>query len=536
MGALLIGATFASHTLIAYPIISRFGLTRNEAISVVVGATVFTDVLALFVLAIISNIQVTGHFTFFVLVKEIVFIGVYAFAVLRGLPLLGKLFFQRFSGRDVEFQFVLVALFAASVGAELIGLHAIVGAFLAGLAINSTIPNHSAVKSQTIFLGNSFFIPMFMIFVGMNIDPAVFIQDPDALILGLIFTIAVYASKFIAAWITAKIFHYKREELIVFWGLSQAQAAATIATVLIGMELGLFDLKIFNASILTVLFTAITSPIIVEKFGKKIEIQTNVLEAKPVFNRILVPIANPHSEEGLLTLASTLCDEKGTLLPICVAQENSKSQEGLENQRKRFERIPEMIENPDITIEPVYRIGRSVGQTIVRASIETDSSLIVMGWHGEPSFEGRIFGTVLDHVFWHSKLPVIVALIRIPINAIKRLCFALPGDSLHPSIVQDTFKVVLIMAKSLNIPLHVLTTSSEKTQIDAFIADHRIDIVCSIDVLKKSLEDDLREMAHKSDLIVIPTTGSSTSFTSSLGRIPERLAEIVESSIVVIHK
>lgn len=536
LSAILLGATFASHTLIAYPIISRYGLARNEAISVVVGATVFTDVMALLVLAVISNIKISGQVTLFEIAKLILFIGGYAVAVLQGLPRLGKFFFQRFSGRDIEFQFVLVALFGASVGAEIIGMHAIVGAFLAGLAINATIPNHSPVKSQTIFLGNSFFIPMFMIFVGMNIDPSAFLDNRRTLIFGIILTLAVYLTKFIAAWITTRIYKYSRDELLVFWGLSQAQAAATIATILIGVELELFDLTIFNAAILAVLCTSITSPILVERFGKHVEVSQGSMEMQGIFNRILVPLANPDTEKHLLTLASILCSNDGTLLPLSVAQERNGKVNGLEKQKIHLEKLSEIIENPEINIEPVYRIGHSIGRTIVRAGKETDASLIVMGWHGEPSIEGRIFGTVLDHVVWNSDLPVVVALIRAPINSMKRLCFTLPNHSLHPSLVNDTLRIVLIMAQTLNVPLYILTSPNNKTRISEFIENSDIEIPYSINIITKSLIDQMKSITLESDLVVIPTAGSRTQFSSSLGRDPERLANTIDSSIIVIHK
>jgi len=216
--SVLLGSTFASHTLIAYPIISRLGIARNEAIATVVGATVFTDVSALLVLAVVAGTQQSGGVSALSMVRLIALMVGYALFVLLGLPRAGKLFFRRFSSRDVEFQFVLVALFVAAVLAELIGMHAIVGAFLAGLAINATLPARIAVGSQILFLGESFFIPMFMIYVGMIIDPLAFVVNKQTLLIGLALTTGVYVTKFAAAWITSRLFRYSRDELMTFWG------------------------------------------------------------------------------------------------------------------------------------------------------------------------------------------------------------------------------------------------------------------------------------------------------------------------------
>ncbi|MBN1876094.1 MAG: cation:proton antiporter [Anaerolineae bacterium] len=537
MSSILLGATFASHTLIAYPILSRLGVVRNEAIAVVVGATVFTDVAALLVLAVIANMATTGSLTPLALIKLVIFTIIYAGVILQGLPRLGKLFFHRFNGRDIEFQFVLVALFVAAVTAEVIGMHAIVGAFLAGLAINATLPEHSAVKGQVLFLGNSFFIPMFMIYVGMIINPAAFIETQRTLSIGLTMTTTVYVTKFVAAWITSRIYNFGRNELLVFWGLSQAQAAATIATILVGVELKLFDMTIFNGAILSVLFTSITSPILVERFGRQIKMPPPAIEQKPVFDRILIPLANPETQEYLITLASLLCNSYGggTLLPLNVAQEVNGEVRGLAEQKQLLGRVTDILEDPDTRIEPIYRIGRSIGSAILRASIETDSSLIVMGWQGETSIQGRIFGTVLDHVFWGAKIPVFVARIKTPINSMKRILFVTPNGSLQSYQIDETLMVILNITQALNVPLYILTAMIYEGVIREFLQTSETEVSFSISTVSGIVSEQVQSLATVSDLIIVPTAGSRLRFTSSLGHIPEQLADAVDSSIIVIH-
>ena len=192
----------------------------------------------------------------------------YTVVILWGVPRLGRLFFRHFSGNVVEFQFVLVVLFVAAVAAQLIGIHTIVGAFLAGLAINETLSEQSRAIKNVLFLGDSFFVPLFLVTVGMRLDPAAVVANERTLLIGLSLTVAVYVTKFLASWITARLYGYSRDQMMTSWGLSQAQAAATLATILVGTEAGVFPEYIFNAAILMILFTSVSSPLLVQHFGE----------------------------------------------------------------------------------------------------------------------------------------------------------------------------------------------------------------------------------------------------------------------------
>ena len=532
--SILLGSTFASHTLIAYPILSRLGIVRNEAIAVVVGATVFTDVASLLVLAIVAGTQ-GGGVSALPLVRLIVLMIGYTLLVLLGLPRVGKWFFRRFSSRDVEFQFVLVALFVAALLAELIGMHAIVGAFLAGLAINATLPAHSAVGGQILFLGESLFIPMFMIYVGLIINPLAFVTDRQALLLGLAMTAGVYVTKFAAAWVTSVIFRYSRDELLTFWGLSQAQAAATVATILVGVEIGLFPMAVFNGVILSILCTCITSPLLVQRFGSRLHPTEALHEKKPLFDRILVPIANPQTEEHLLTLADILSrSAEGTLLPLHVVQEVNGRVTGLEHQQRLLERVPEILKHPETRIQPVRRVAASIARGILRAAIENEASLIIIGWHGKPTFSQSIFGSVLDKVIWNATVPALVGRLTIPINAVKRVVLLAPPNSLTLGLARRTLEVALAIARAINVPLLIMAARRYAVRLRDELEKLGLEQPYKIAYLEEAIRDVVDE-AGPQDLILVTTMGSRLRFRSSLGDIPEQLAAAMPGPIVVIH-
>jgi Kef-type K+ transport system membrane component KefB len=531
--AVLLGSIYASHTLIAFPILSRLGILRNEAVSVTVGATVFTDVSALLVLAIVvgtqNDLNASSQALFLILLMI-----AYTVLILFGLPRLGKLFFSRFTGRSVEFQFVLVVVFVAALLAEQIGMHAIVGAFLAGLAINYTLPPRSRVAGQVLFLGESFFIPIFLMYIGMVINPSAFIVDRQTLVIGLALTVAVYVTKYMAAWITAHLFHYSANERFTMWGLSQAQAAATLATILVGVEAGIFTQQVFNGSILMILFTAVTSPILVQRFGSRLEAVVPVRKGQPLFSKILVPIANPRTQEHLITLAAILArSAEGILYPLHVALEVQGRVHGLEHQEKLLE--AEILKDSETDIRPIRRIDSSPAKGIVRAAVEYRASLIIMGWRGKPTFRQSIFGTLLDEVIWNASVPVLVGRLTTPINAMQRIVLVVPPNSLTETLIDKTIDVVLAIAQAVNVPLCILSAEQYRQTLEAYLKGLEIRRPHDIDRLDEDVVQDIASKVNARDLIVVTTIGPASRFRSSLGYIPEQLAAAREGSIVVIH-
>lgn len=532
-GAVLLGSVYASHTLVAFPILSRLGLARNEAVSVTIGATVFTDVAALLVLAVIAG-GATGEVSLFFFIKLFTLMIAYVALVLLGLPRLGKAFFSRFTSQSVEFQFVLVALFLSALLAELIGMHAIVGAFMAGLAINSALPARSRVVGQVLFVGESFFIPLFLMYIGMVIDPTAFVVDSRTLITGVVLTGAVYLTKYLAAFISAKIYHYTRDERMTMWGLSQAQAAATLATILVGTEIGIFPQSVFNGSILMILLTCVTSPLLVERFGKKLSTPMAPAEKKPLFTRILVPIANPETQEYLISLASILVRTvEGVLMPLNVALESSGQVRGLQQQQELL--AAEILKDPETEVQPVRRIDTSIARGIVRASLEHDATVIFMGWRGKPTFKQSIFGTVLDEVIWNAEVPVLVGRLNTPINALRRVVLVVPPHSMNRTLADKTVLMVYAIASAINVPLVIFTDRDYVDEFESEIAELDVDYPIGIQPVATDIIRHVTLECGDHDLLVVTTMGSQTRFRSSLGQITEQLAERTSGSMIIVH-
>ncbi len=535
MGIILLGSAFASHTLLAFPILNRLGVTRNEAVAVTTGATILTDIGAFIILAIVLGAR-DGHLAFGYFIKLLILLVAFALAIIFILPKIGKWFFRRFTSRTVEFQFVIVMLFVAALGAKLIGVHEVVGAFLAGLAINATLPRHSPVTGHVLFMGESFFIPLFLLYSGMITDPLTLVRHPQAILLALGTLVVAYASKILASFVTSKIFHYSKNEFWTIFGLSHAQAAVTIPTLVIGLQNGLFTEDLFDAAILMILLTSVSSPIIVNKFAQKLLQSAPEQERIPLFQRILVPLSNPKSQEYLLSLAGLLAKTcGGEVLATNVVLDRSDQAFNLQQQKEMLNRVPEIINDPETNYELIPRLANSFAQGILQISKERESSLIIMGWRGKRTFKESVLGSILDEVIWGSDMPVMVAKLSHPLIGNQRILLLLPSKAVSPVAVKRVLTANLTLSKALNIPLSILADKSYLALINEGLKKGEQDQPVEIKEMIGSLRIDDLEKNAESDLVVIPGFGSRQRFLANLGNLPEHMANNFGGNLVILH-
>ncbi len=537
LGMILLGSAFASHTLLAFPILTKLGVARNEAVAVTTGATVLTDIGAFIVLAVVLGARSGGGVSVGYFVQLLVLLAIFTAAIIFGLPRLGKIIFQKLSGRAVEFQFVIVALFVAAFTAELIGVHEVVGAFLAGLAINSTLPRHSPVTGHVLFIGESFFIPIFLLYSGLITDPLSFLKSPQTIMVAIGVTIVAYVSKFIAAWITARIYKYTKSEFWTVYGLSHAQAAVTIPTLVIGLKTGLFDSTLFNAAILMILLTSISSPLLVQRFAPNL--QTAEAEDKPLllFGRILVPVAESKDSEGLILLASLLARaSRGKVLCVSVAQGVGLNRDSSFTIHKELlRRIPELLNDPETEIELIPRLASSHAQGILQTAYEKNASLILMGWRGKSTLRENVLGSVLDEVIWGSDTPVMVGKLPLPLNSMQRVVFMVPAKTVPPIILRRMLEANLTLAKALNVNLIVRADSSYLQTFEALLAATVSDHPIELEMLAGHLRPEKLEHEAVSSLVVLPGFGSRKRVADTLGHLPEQLVKTFDGNMAVLH-
>ncbi len=527
--SILLGSLYASQTLVAYPILTRLGIIRNEATSISVGATIITDILSLLVLGVIVGSQGQSLSLIFLL-RLVLFTGVYAALILFGIPKLGRFFFRRFNGRIVEFQFLLIVLFIAAVLAELIGMHTIVGAFLAGLAINLTLSKDSRSVRQVIFLGESFFVPMFLITVGVRLDPRAIFTSTETLLVGILLTAAVLITKFLASWITSRIYGYSRDQMLTTWGLSQAQAAATLATILVATEANIFTDKIFNASFLMILVTSITSPIIVERFGNRMKPPTEKDENRPLFKRIMVPVLNSKRPDDLLELGALLARiSDGKLLVLNRATKN------LTLKKKRESLREEVLKDPETEVSLRHRIEEISPEGILKEAVESEASLILIDWSNGKRSAGRMLDEVVDGVFWGAKVPVITAKLKMNIKTFERVVFVIAANTVGVKLDGQSIEAALDIAKALDLPSLVMATDHYFDEVSARLKNEVAEKNQQIMRVSTDDEDSIVGQIKEADLVLLPAMGSQTRLSASPDRLLYKLYKRLNSSLAILH-
>ncbi|MFB2837524.1 cation:proton antiporter [Floridanema evergladense] len=436
--SILIGSLFASHTLLAYPIVSRLGVVGNEAVTVTIGATIFTDIGALLVLAVCIAIH-KGEFSLTSLFTLLGMLIVYSAIVLFGFDWAGRQFFRR-TGDDQgnQFLFVLLAVFLAALGAELIGVEKIVGAFLAGLAVNDAIGD-GPVKEKVIFVGSVLFIPIFFVDMGLLIDIPGFLKSLSSIWLTLAIVVGLITSKFLAALFAKLSYRYNNQELLTMWSLSMPQVAATLAATLVGFRAGILNEGVLNSVLVLMLVTATLGPLITSKVAPGLRLkETQVAPAQPKTETetdrkdsslftVVVSVRNPQTERFLIEMAAILAKhENGRIMPLAIPQAHahldaSELDDAVRRNQMLLDRAMEISRDLGVDAEAILRIDDAVAQGISRASREKNANLIVMGWSNRTSFRARLFGNVIDGVLWASHCPVAITRLLDSPNKLQRI-------------------------------------------------------------------------------------------------------------------
>lgn len=425
LAAVLIGSLLASHTLLAYPIVQRLGVVGDEAVTVTVGATIFTDIGSLLVLAICLGIS-QGDFSALKLLTLLGSLVIYAIAVLVGLKQLGKAFFRR-TGKDEgnQFLFVMLAVFLCALTAQLIGVENIIGAFLAGLAINSVIGD-GPVKEKTEFLGSVLFIPLFFINMGLLLDLNAFESILASIELPLLVVAMLLLTKLLATLGARQLFGYTWPQTWTMWSLSIPQVAATLAAALVGYEAEIINSQVFNSVILLMLVTSILGPLVTANTARRLAAQEPFDEHElldwlpppsdiPESFSVVVPVYNPNTEQSLIELAATVAHYKnGRVIPLAIALAQSQMDSpqlarAVALSRQRLEAAQMISERFEVNIEPKLRIEYNVAQAISHVSREENANLIVLGMGQQAKFNRYLFSNIQDDVLWAAHCPVIVA-------------------------------------------------------------------------------------------------------------------------------
>ncbi|MGB6151073.1 MAG: cation:proton antiporter [Pricia sp.] len=443
--SVLLASMFASHTLIAYPLISKLGVAKNRAVNIAVGGTLITDTLALLVLAVVVGMTTGDVGTGFWL-KLSVSIILFGCVVLLVFPLVGRWFFKRFDDYISQYIFVLAMVFLGAFLAELAGIEPIIGAFLSGLALNRLIPHTSPLMNRIEFVGNAIFIPFFLIGVGMLIDYRAFFKDSDTIKVAFVMVAVATTAKFVAAWLTQKTFRFSADERRLIFGLSNAQAAATLAAVLVGYNIiidttpsgvpvRLLNESILNGTILMILVTCTIATLIAQRGARNIALSETVDTIDPentgYLEKILIPIHYAETTEELINLGATIVSRKhkNGLYALTVVSEEEPNTSSYKNAKKNLENAAKIASGTDNHLHQILRYDINTVNGISNVVKEHEITDLILGLHVKQGISDSFLGNLTEGILTKCNTTTLLYRPLQPLGTVKRHLIIAPPNA-----------------------------------------------------------------------------------------------------------
>ncbi len=440
--SILLASMFASHTLIAYPIISKLGITKDKAVGITVGGTMITDTLALLVLTVIVEMAVGEVDDWFWYRLGAAIILFFAFVMIV-FPIVGRWFFKRCEDNVSQYIFVLVMVFLGAYLAELAGLESIIGAFLAGMALNRLIPSTSPLMNRVEFVGNAIFIPFFLIGVGMLIDYRAFFTNWDTIKVGAVMIVVATVAKFVAAWMTQKTFRMSVDQRRVIFGLSNAQAAATLAAVMVGYNvilgetpagepIRLLNESVLNGTILMILVTCTMASFSAQKGAHNIAMNDVSDEKEGTGEhqeRILIPVSYEKNVTELVNLSTAIKSKKNKngLFALNVINNQASDDKAFKQSKKVLNMAVTTASATDNVLQDLLRYDLNVANAIISVIKEQGITDLVLGLHQGKGVVSSFLGNMTEAILGQSNVTTLIYRPIQPIATVKRHLVVVPA-------------------------------------------------------------------------------------------------------------
>lgn len=544
--SLLTASMFATHTLVAYPIVSKLGISKNQAVVVTVGGTILTDTAVLIILAVIvgnSQGSLNSEFWIRLGVSLVIFFAIMFFLV----PRIAKWFFQKLeSEKHSHYIFVLSIVFLAAFLAEVAGVEPIIGAFVAGLTLNKLIPHSSALMNRIDFIGNALFIPFFLISVGMLVDVSVILNGPTALIVAGTLSVVALFGKWFAALLVQLICRFSKAQRQLIFGLSSSHAAATLAVILVGYKAQILDDNILNGTVILILVTCLVASFVTEKAAKKIVVESeddteDIVRLKSSRNEhILLPIANVSNIGKLLEFA-VIVKSKKSVNPISilsVVSDNKEAEFNILKARHNLEEFVKQASASETKVNVITTIDHNFASGIARISREVIADIIILGWPERSGFIDKLVGEKVDGILSNTDKTTVVCHIEKPLVLHKRLVVVVPPLAEHENGFDMWVGKIAKFSSELSIPIMIHCNEATENALHKSFKKARVSTTLTFSSF--SDWDDffvLSRDVHENDLfILVSARKGATSYIGALDHLPLKIEKhFATNSRIVIY-
>ncbi len=532
--SLLTASMFATHTLVTYPIVSKLGITKNQEVAITVGGTILTDTAVLIILAVLVGSH-EGNLTYVFWLKLIISLSIFMVIMFGVVPRISKWFFKKLeSEKHSHYIFVLAIVFFAAFLAELAGVEPIIGAFVAGLALNRLIPHSSVLMNRIEFIGNALFIPFFLISVGMLVDFRVILSGPTALIVAATLTIVAIFGKWLAAFFTQLIFKYSKLQRRLIFGLSSSHAAATLAVILVGYKAKILDENILNGTVILILATCIVASFVTERAAKNLVVAMedetySQNKSQEINEHIVLPIANNINLEKALDFALLIKDKKSSypLSILTVVPNNREAERNITRARQKLKQLIDHATASETRAEVIAAIDFNIFSGIARTAREIMANIIILGWPQRTGIIDQFFGKKLEVLLSNTDKTVFVCHFEQPLSNHKRIVVVLPPLAELEQGFDNWMGKLTKLASELGIGILYYCNPETESAIGRYTKRSKITQKNKFQILEiwESVLDGKHPIERDDLLLFISSRRSGISFLPMMVNLPAKLEE-----------
>lgn len=546
LASLLLAAIMASNTLIAYPIVGRYGLTRHTSTMLSVGSSMMALFMALIVMAsIVNSFHGNGGILFWLLF--ILKFVAYCVGLIMVIPRVTRWFLRRYSDAVMQFIFILAVVFLSAALSDAVGLEGIFGAFMSGLILNRFVPKVSPLMNRIEFTGNALFIPYFLIGVGMLINVRLLFAGSK--ILWVVFCIVFFGTlgKAVAAYLAARIFRMSWLAGHMMFGLTSAHAAGAIAMVMVGRRLEvapgqyLFGDEVLNGIVIMILFTCVISTVITERAAQRLRLQEKE-DQNMIKNlddeKILIPVKYPEYSDNLVTMATLMRNPrlKRELVALNVVYDDVNMRHNQAEGQRLLDHLCHLASASDVPMVTQVRVAANIANGIKHAFKEFQASEILMGLHFHKEINRSFWGEFTRSLYNGLSRQIIVTRILQPLNTIRRIQVAIPSRAEFEPGFYRWLERLARMAGNLECRIAFHGRNETLQLVNEFIRNRF-----------PSVRAEYEEMVHWKDLptlgsqvredhlfVIVTARKGTISYKTAMERLPEELNKFIKGKTIMI--
>lgn len=541
--ATLLASMFAAHTLLAYPIVARFGITRSPAVIIAIAGTIVTVLGSLIVLAGVLGVVREG--SMMSLLRVLGYLVLYSAGIYYIYPRLSSYFFKKYHDGIQQFIYVMVMVFLAAALASWIGLEAVFGAFYAGLILNRFIPGRSTLMGRLEFVGNAIFIPYFLIGVGMLIDIHVFTRGWDTIYIAAVMSAVAMFTKWLAALLTQKVFGLTTVDRTIMYQLSNAHTAVALAVVTIGYSMGLFGVEILNGTVVMILVTCSVSSMGTARAAAKLKMQLleqadeeltrDESDTRP---RTLIAVSSPQTAPGIVDLALSMrfpdSSVPGDFYALHVRNDNSASARAVS--RSSLDIAERAASSVEVSLTPLERYDLNFITGVLNTMAERDITEVIIGLHRRNNLIDSFLGDKIERLLQTTNRMVVITRTYIPLQTVTRIVVAAPKNAQFETGFRRWVQAMGNLCRHIGCEIEFWCEQATLPAIRAVLSQSKIDIPMSFATVE-SYDDFVvmsRDITDDDLLVIVSSRRASVSFDSDMEAMPEFLHKYFSGTNLVV--